>query len=167
MDIVLRNTGSGTVLDWGAGSVRCVVGRGGVGDKYREGDGITPRGKFPLRRVFYRADRMAKPNTMLPVQAIAEDDGWCDGADDTNYNQPVKLPYPASAENLWREDHVYDLIVVVGYNDNPVVPGKGSAIFLHLVRPDFSPTEGCVALVPADLLAIVAQLKPGDCLSIP
>jgi len=115
-----------------------------------------------VREIFYRADRMAAPRTSLPLRRIAPDDGWCDAPDDPDYNRLVKLPHPASAEHMWREDHLYDLVAVLGYNDDPVVAGKGSAIFLHLARPDYSPTQGCVALATGDLLAAIEQLQPGD-----
>ncbi len=106
------------------------------------------------------------PKTALPVQSIRPDDGWCDAPLDASYNRPVALPYPASAERMWREDDVYDLVVVLGHNDDPVVPGAGSAIFLHLARPDWSPTEGCVALARGDLEALLAEAKPGDVVEI-
>jgi L,D-peptidoglycan transpeptidase YkuD (ErfK/YbiS/YcfS/YnhG family) len=109
-----------------------------------------------MRQLLYRPDRGSVPHTALPVKPIAPDDGWCDAPGDRAYNRPVHLPYPASAEQLWREDHLYDLVVVLGYNDDPVVPGQGSAIFLHLARPDFAPTEGCVALSRDDLLTVLA-----------
>jgi L,D-peptidoglycan transpeptidase YkuD (ErfK/YbiS/YcfS/YnhG family) len=162
MDLRVTATGDGAVLSWGAGARRAAIGPGGIAMKGGEGDGITPVGAFPVREIFYRADRIAKPDTTLPLRAIAPDDGWCDAPADPNYNRLVKLPYPASAEQLWREDHLYDLVVVLGYNDDPVVPGKGSAIFLHLARPDYSHTHGCVALAYGDALAAVEQLKPGD-----
>lgn len=95
------------------------------------------------------------PVTKLPVRALAPYDGWCDAPGDSRYNRLVRLPYPASAEQLWRGDHLYDLIVVVGYNDAPVVPGKGSAIFLHLARSDYSPTAGCVAFARGHLFSIL------------
>lgn len=136
---------------------RCAVGRGGIRQAKREGDGGTPAGVWPLREVLYRADRIAKPKTALPVRALSPNDGWCDAPGDANYNKPVRLPYPASAEQLWRADHIYDLIVVVGYNDAPVVPGAGSAIFLHFARSNYSPTAGCVAFAPADLLKVLAM----------
>jgi L,D-peptidoglycan transpeptidase YkuD (ErfK/YbiS/YcfS/YnhG family) len=147
---------------------RCALGRGGVanpGEK-REGDGATPAGTWPLRRLLYRADRLSAPKTELPVAALTPTDGWCDAPGDPAYNRPVTLPYPASAESLWREDGVYDLIVVLGYNDTPVVAGHGSAIFLHVARPDYSPTEGCVALAQADLLALLEHASPWDALCI-
>jgi L,D-peptidoglycan transpeptidase YkuD (ErfK/YbiS/YcfS/YnhG family) len=148
--------------------VRCALGRGGVIAQAlkAEGDGASPAGVWPLRRVLYRPDRRPAPRTALPAQPIAPDDGWCDDPADLNYNRPVAHPYPGSAERLWREDGVYDLVVVLGYNDDPVVPGKGSAIFMHLARPDYAPTEGCVALARADLEALLARAKPGDAVEI-
>jgi L,D-peptidoglycan transpeptidase YkuD (ErfK/YbiS/YcfS/YnhG family) len=162
MNLIVTHDKDGAWLDWGAGKKRAAIGPGGIAIKGGEGDGITPRGSFPVREIFYRADRIAKPATALPLRAIEEDDGWCDAPDDPNYNRLVKLPYPASAENIWREDHLYDLVAVLGYNDDPVVPGKGSAIFLHLARPDYSATHGCVALAYDDALAAIAQLRLGD-----
>ena len=142
--------------------VRCALGRGGLSETKREGDGATPVGAWPLRRLLYRPDRLALPQTGLPTTPIGPADGWCDAPGDANYNLPVILPYPASAEQLWREDAVYDLIVPLGYNDAPVVPGLGSAIFLHLARDDYAPTEGCVALARADLIAYLALARPGS-----
>ena len=162
MDLIVSYSPEGAVLDWGAGARRCAIGPAGIARKEVEGDGITPLGVFALREVFFRADRIARPDTFLPVRVIAKDDGWCDAAADPNYNRLVKLPYPASAEAMWREDHVYDLVVVVGFNDDPVVAGKGSAIFLHLAKPDYPPTAGCVALAENDLRAGLAQLQAGD-----
>jgi L,D-peptidoglycan transpeptidase YkuD (ErfK/YbiS/YcfS/YnhG family) len=155
-------------LDLGGGKVRCALGPAGVvpaGDK-REGDGASPAGVWPIRRVLYRPDRGAAPGTALPVSPIAPDDGWCDAQDDPNYNRPVKLPYPASAEQMWREDHLYDLVVILGHNDDPPIPGLGSAIFLHLAKPDYSPTQGCVAVARNDLEALLRTARSGDALEI-
>jgi L,D-peptidoglycan transpeptidase YkuD (ErfK/YbiS/YcfS/YnhG family) len=156
----------GTAIDWGAGARRCAVGRGEIALKLREGDGITPLGFWPVRRVLYRADRIAKPKTELPVAAIAKEDGWCDAPDDSAYNTQIQLPCRASAENLWRDDALYDLVIVLGFNDDPVVAGKGSAIFVHVARPGFAPTEGCVALALPDLLEMLAQMKRGDAVRV-
>ena len=147
---------------------RCALGRAGVasGAAKREGDGATPAGSWPIRRLLYRADRRRLPKTALAAVAIGPRDGWCDDPADPAYNLPVALPYPASAERLWREDALYDLVAPLGYNDEPVRPGLGSAIFLHLARPDFTPTEGCVALAPADLEAVLASVQPGDVIRV-
>jgi len=162
MDLIVTSAPDGARLNWGAGEKRAAIGPAGIAVKGGEGDGITPRGRFAVREIFYRADRIAAPRTSLPLRRIAPDDGWCDAPSDPNYNRLVKLPYPASAEHMWREDHLYDLVAVLGYNDDPVVAGKGSAIFLHLAKPDYSPTQGCVALAAGDLLEAIEQLRPGD-----
>ena len=138
------------------------MGRGGVAEKKSEGDGITPQGSWAFRRVLYRPDRLDAPKTILPVVQIEEEDGWCDAPADVNYNKLVQLPYPVSAEKLWREDGLYDVVAVLGYNDAPVVKGNGSAIFLHVAKKDYALTEGCVAVKREDLLEALAQLKRGE-----
>ena len=166
MDIIVTRAGNNYAADWGSGKRRCAVGRSGIGEKLREGDGITPAGRWPLREVLYRADRITVPKTLLPVAPIEPDQAWCDVPGDPNYNRLVRLPYPSLDERLWRDDSLYDLIVVVGFNDSPPVSGKGSAIFLHLARLDYSPTAGCVALSRDDLIDAVEQLTPADCLIV-
>ncbi len=148
------------------GVLRGTIGRGGIRADKREGDGATPAGHWPLRRLLYRPDRLAPPPTGLPVVAIAPDDGWCDDPADPRYNRPVHLPCTAGHERLWRDDSLYDVVVVLGHNDDPVVPGMGSAIFLHVARPDYGPTEGCVALARPDLLALVRACGPDTLLDI-
>jgi len=133
-----------------------VVGRGGVRPDKREGDGATPVGLLPLRRVFYRADRGPPPQARVPMEALAPADGWCDDPADRRYNMRVTLPYDARHECLWRDDGVYDVVGVLGWNDAPVVPGGGSAIFIHVARPDSAPTDGCVALAAPHLRALLA-----------
>jgi L,D-peptidoglycan transpeptidase YkuD (ErfK/YbiS/YcfS/YnhG family) len=162
MDIQVHRSGEIHVAEWGAGPRRCAVGRAGIAEKRREGDGITPLGRWPLRRVLYRADRLKPPRTLLPAAEIDRDDAWCDVPGDPNYNRLVRLPYASVEERLWREDALYDVVVIVGFNDAPVVPGKGSAIFLHLAQPDYAPTEGCMALSRDDLLEALAQLARED-----
>jgi L,D-peptidoglycan transpeptidase YkuD (ErfK/YbiS/YcfS/YnhG family) len=153
--------GAGVAL-WGGRRMRCALGRAGIVVDKREGDGATPAGSFPMRRVLYRPDREALPETRLPCAALARDDGWCDAPGDPAYNRPVRLPYGASAEALWRADGRYDLLVVLGHNDDPVVPGRGSAIFVHIEAADGAPTEGCIALARADLLAVLAEADPAS-----
>ncbi|ESQ75863.1 hypothetical protein ABAC402_07820 [Asticcacaulis sp. AC402] len=132
-----------------------------AGDK-REGDGKSPAGVWPIRYVFYRPDRMDTPQTRLKLVALSPDDGWSDDPAAPDYNTHVKLPYAGSHEKLWRDDHVYDVIVVLGHNDDPPVAGMGSAIFLHLARPDYSATEGCVAVSGDGMLAFLRAAQPGD-----
>jgi L,D-peptidoglycan transpeptidase YkuD (ErfK/YbiS/YcfS/YnhG family) len=161
---IARTEGSLGRLDLDGRSLVCSLGRSGVIDKAekREGDGATPLGEYPFRRLFYRADRLARPACALPTLALKREDGWCDAPDDPRYNQQVVLPYPASAEALWREDGVYDLILVIGHNDDPPVSPMGSAIFIHVRRESGAPTEGCAAFSREDLLAFVAAIGPGD-----
>jgi L,D-peptidoglycan transpeptidase YkuD (ErfK/YbiS/YcfS/YnhG family) len=159
MDLIVSASGEAR---WGKLRFGCALGRGGVKAEKREGDGATPIGAWPMRRLLYRADRMDPPATGLPFAEIDPEDGWCDDPADPAYNRQVRLPYPARHERLWREDRVYDLLVVLGHNDAPVVAGLGSAIFLHVARPDWEPTEGCVALARADLERVLAEAGPGD-----
>lgn len=150
----------GHILEVDGFAMRCAIGRGGVKSDKREGDGATPVGRWPLREAFYRPDRMPQPETRLKMTALDPADGWCDAPGDPNYNRPVRLPYPASHEELWRADAIYDVIVVIGYNDDPPVSGKGSAIFLHLSRSDYSPTAGCVAVQLEDMMKLLALAGP-------
>lgn len=152
--------GAGGVLTLGDLVLRCALGRSGVTGDKREGDGATPAGRLALRRVLYRADRGAAPACAVPVEPIDPADGWCDDPADAAYNRPVRLPHPARHEALWRADALYDVVGVLGWNDAPVVRGRGSAIFLHLAAPDGAPTAGCVALAPDDLRrALAAGLR--------
>jgi L,D-peptidoglycan transpeptidase YkuD (ErfK/YbiS/YcfS/YnhG family) len=164
--IVKRNEAGEAILQCGSERFRAAFGVGGIGIKRKEGDGVTPVGVFSFRMVLYRADRLARPASGLTVFEIKADDGWCDAPLDPFYNRQVKLPYGASAERLWRDDRLYDLLVVLGFNDAPVVPGAGSAVFLHIARPDFAPTTGCIALAPDDLVNVVATLGVGDSIAI-
>ena len=155
------------ILRWRGRQFACAIGRGGVRSNKREGDGATPAGRFPLRRVLYRPDRMAPPRTALPIAPLSPRDGWCDDPDHSLYNQALRLPHDARHEELWRADRVYDLIVILGHNDAPVVPGAGSAVFLHVARPDYAPTAGCVAVAAGDLLAILAGVDRQAWLRVP
>jgi L,D-peptidoglycan transpeptidase YkuD (ErfK/YbiS/YcfS/YnhG family) len=160
MDLIVAADGG---AEWNRRLLRCAVGRGGIRADKQEGDGATPAGKWRMRALLFRPDRISRvPLTSLPLRGLRSEDGWCDDPADALYNKPVKLPYHARAESLWREDGIYDLIVVLGYNDDPPLPGKGSAIFLHVARPDFSPTDGCVAVGKEDLLTIAAGAGTGS-----
>ncbi|MEE9273383.1 MAG: L,D-transpeptidase family protein [Robiginitomaculum sp.] len=132
----------------------------------REGDGKTPLGVYALRYGLYREDRFVLPKTGLPFYPIAKNDGWCDMPHDPAYNCPVRLPYGASAEKLWKKSHGYDVLIVFGYNDNPPIPGLGSAIFLHIARPRFKPTQGCIGISKRAMGALVKELNSGDTVEI-
>jgi len=152
-------------LQLGSLILPCALGRSGIKARKREGDGATPRGRFRLRYGLYRPSA-GRPPTVLPFRVIHRDDGWSDCPRDRNYNRPVRFPYAASAECLWRDDGLYDLIVVLGYNDVPRVRYRGSAIFLHIARDDFRPTEGCIALRARDLRRLLALLPKESEISI-
>ena len=147
-------------LDLGGLLLPCAIGRSGLTAIKREGDGGTPMGVLALRVVLYRADQVRRPRTPHPARAIRPDDGWCDAAGDRNYNRPVVRPYPASSEELWRPDRLYDVVGVLDYNIAPRARGRGSCIFLHVARPDFAPTEGCIALRSPDLLRLLEGPMP-------
>ena len=144
----------------GARRWRCTVGEGGVREDKVEGDAATPSGEYPLRRIYFRNDRLVLPKVRLPARPIAEHDGWCDDPRSPTYNRLVHVPNDWSAEKMWREDGLYDLVVVVGYNDDPPEGEWGSAIFLHVAREDYAPTRGCVAFSQADLLELVPLIGP-------
>ena len=146
----------------GAAAYRCALGRSGVRRNKREGDGTTPAGAMRLVEILYRADRIGCPDTVLPAFELHPSTGWCDDPADAAYNRKVTLPYPASSERLWRDDALYDLVVVTDYNADPVTSGAGSAIFVHVAGEGFPPTEGCIALALDDLREILAGWRPGN-----
>lgn len=138
----------------------CALGRAGVTRDKREGDGATPAGRFAPLAAHFRADRGPRPRALLGLRAIRPDDGWCDAPRDRNYNRPVRLPYPARAEEMRRDDGLYDIVVDLSANRRPILKGRGSAIFLHCARPGFPPTAGCVALEPRALRRLLPRLTP-------
>lgn len=145
---------------------RCVLGAGGVREDKVEGDAATPVGEFPLRHVYFRNDRLVLPKVRLPARPIAEHDGWCDDPRSPSYNRLVRIPNEWSHEKMWREDGLYDAVVVVGYNDDPPEGEWGSAIFLHIARADMSPTRGCIAFARDDLLELLPLLTPNTRLRV-
>lgn len=151
----MPNSHSHAKLHCGHTIMAAVIGKNGATTSKHEGDMATPVGQFTLRKVYYRADRTHLPHTLLPVEALTPHDGWCDDPASPSYNQHIIRPCPARHEALWREDHLYDLIVVIGYNDSPALPGRGSAIFMHLKHPEGTPTEGCVALTEQELRTVL------------
>lgn len=164
---VLTVDGAAATLAAFGTEYRCQIGRTGTipaADK-REGDGRTPIGRWPIRAILIRADRVAAPALRLPWRRIRPDDGWSDDPTDPAYNRPIRHPHPYSAERLWREDALYDVIVILGHNDSPPVAGLGSAIFLHCSNAE-QPTEGCIALPRDTLLTLLPRLAPGDVVEI-
>jgi L,D-peptidoglycan transpeptidase YkuD (ErfK/YbiS/YcfS/YnhG family) len=136
------------------------LGRGGIKADKREGDGGTPRGIFRLKRLWWRAERHARPATLLPARRIKPDDGWCENPSDRHYNQPVKVPAGSKADRLARADALYDFVVEIDHNTRPRVAGRGSAVFIHVARRGFAPTAGCVALTSHSLRRLLARVGP-------
>ncbi len=135
-------------------------------DQGREGDAKTPLGDYPLRFGFYRADRLPRPKTALTMHALSPDDGWCDDPNHPAYNRWVKRPFATSHETLWRNEGVYDVVLVMGHNDSPPVSGFGSAVFIHIRRPDHRPTLGCLALAPKDMLDLLKEVQCGSLIKV-
>jgi L,D-peptidoglycan transpeptidase YkuD (ErfK/YbiS/YcfS/YnhG family) len=136
----------------------CVLGRSGITIDKREGDGATPAGRYTALDGYWRHDRVERPLTALSFSRIEAASGWCDDPNDRNYNKPVTLPYGASTEKMRREDGLYDIVVDLDWNRGPIARGRGSAIFLHVAAPNFSPTEGCIALRMDHLRKLLARI---------
>ena len=157
--LLMRNAAATTGwLALGGLRFRCAIGRSGIRAVKREGDGATPGGRYRLEQVLHRAGPGVRPRTGLPIDLIRASDGWCDAVADRNYNRRVSHPYLASAERMWRDDGLYDIVVVTSHNHCPRVQGLGSAIFMHVARSGFTPTEGCIALGKRDLERVLARL---------
>lgn len=153
-------------LTAGGASFACALGRAGIVRSKREGDGGTPRASLAVRRIWRRADKVRMPASGAPATTIRRCDGWCDEAGHRRYNRLIKLPFPFSHEVMWRGDDLYDLVGELGWNDRPPVAGRGSAIFLHAARPDFSPTAGCIALAPSALARVLSLIGPGTTIHV-
>lgn len=165
MDLIVTRHGDGWQASYGGRVWRAAVGRSGIHRDKVEGDGVSPAGRWPIRKVLYRADKLAPPVSVFETAAIAPQDGWCDAPEHPAYNRPVQLPFAASHETLWRDDDLYDIVVILGHNDDPVVPGAGSAIFLHVASAGYGSTAGCASMTRADLLEFLSLATPGTHLS--
>jgi L,D-peptidoglycan transpeptidase YkuD (ErfK/YbiS/YcfS/YnhG family) len=142
------------------------LGRAGIRADKREGDGGTPRGRFKLVRLWWRADRALRPRTQLPVRRIGKDAGWCESPADRRYNRAISVAKGAPGDRLWRADRLYDLIIELDHNTRPRVAGRGSAVFIHVARPGFAPTAGCVALAAKPLRRLLERLGRGTRIEI-
>lgn len=151
MDLIIKNN----LALWGSYTFRCSFGRLGFTDNKAEGDGKTPIGIFPFRQVFYRPDRIERPKTALPISPISPRCGWCDDPASPDYNKYILKPFHTSHEDLWMKKNLYDLLIVVGHNDESPIPGKGSAIFIHIASGNYGPTDGCIGLKQENLLKII------------
>ena len=144
----------------GQRAIRAALGRASVKAAKREGDGATPAGRFHPVRLWWRADRLPRPRTLLPVRRITVDDAWCEDPADRRYNSPFRRSANEPGDRLKRADGLYDLIVEVDHNTRPRVVGHGSAVFIHVARPGFAPTAGCIALSRGDLQRLLRRLSP-------
>jgi L,D-peptidoglycan transpeptidase YkuD (ErfK/YbiS/YcfS/YnhG family) len=163
--IAVRTAAGTRIRGWltaGPHAIPVALGRGGMLANKREGDGGTPRGRFRLLRLWYRGDRGPRPRTLLPVRAIRPDDAWCENRSDRRYNRAIK----AYGDHLWRDDALYDLIIEIDHNTRPRIAGRGSAVFVHVARPGFLPTAGCVALAKGRLRRLLERLGPGTVIDI-
>jgi L,D-peptidoglycan transpeptidase YkuD (ErfK/YbiS/YcfS/YnhG family) len=147
-------------LTAGDQTIKVALGRSGITANKREGDGGTPKGTFRPRQLWWRADRHPRPSTFLPVRAIGPDDAWCEDVSSRHYNQPVRLDSKQGGDRLQRDDHLYDFIIEIDHNTHPRIAGRGSAVFLHLARKDFSATAGCVSMTEAAMLRLLKRLGP-------
>jgi L,D-peptidoglycan transpeptidase YkuD (ErfK/YbiS/YcfS/YnhG family) len=141
-------------------SIPVALGRGGILANKREGDGGTPKGTFRPRRLWWRAERHARPRTHLPVRAIGAEDAWCEDPSDRHYNRAIRMQRDQPGDRLRRADHLYDFIIEIDHNTRPRVAGRGSAVFLHLARENFGPTAGCVAMTKQAMRHLLRQLGP-------
>ena len=147
-------------------SFRCAIGLNGLTRNKHEGDHCTPIGVFRFEKIYYRLDKLGSMKFLIPSSSILENDGWCDDPASELYNQFIRFPFDGSAERLYRRDDLYDLVCVLNYNTNPIIPGKGSAIFLHICKEDFAHTEGCIAVEKKVLLQISKQIKKNSNITI-
>jgi L,D-peptidoglycan transpeptidase YkuD (ErfK/YbiS/YcfS/YnhG family) len=147
-------------LTAGGQTIKVALGRGGIRANKREGDGSTPQGTFHPLRLWWRADRHPRPRAFLPLRAIAPEDAWCEDVSSRHYNRPLRLAARAGGDRLTRDDHLYDFIIEIDHNTRPRIAGRGSAVFLHLARTDFSPTAGCVSMTKAAMLRLLERLGP-------
>ena len=161
--IIVKKNGS---LKYKNLKFRCSLGKAGIKKKIREGDNITPKGTFKLLNVFYRADRIKKIKTKLNKIKIKKNFGWCDDSKSNFYNKLITLPFRGNYEKLYRTDNIYDLLIVLNYNTNPIIKNKGSAVFIHLAKKNFNKTAGCIALKKKDLLILLASIKKNTKISI-
>ncbi|MBO0751469.1 MAG: L,D-transpeptidase family protein [Bradyrhizobiaceae bacterium] len=150
----------------GARPIKVAIGRTGIKANKREGDGATPAGRYRLVRLWWRADRMPRPRTLLPARAITAADGWCEDPADRRYNRPIRMRPGEPGDRLRRSDALYDLIIELDQNQRPRIAGRGSAVFVHVARPDMSPTAGCVSMPAATLRRLLARLGPATTITI-
>tara|TARA_B100000401_G_scaffold436557_1_gene380256 strand:+ start:842 stop:1336 length:495 start_codon:yes stop_codon:yes gene_type:complete len=140
-------------------SFPCAMGINGIAEDKVEGDKCTPIGEFKIKKIFYRRDKLGTLNFLIPNEPITSEDGWCDDPKSKFYNQHIKFPFGQSAERLYRDDDLYDIVCVLNYNTDPIIAGKGSAIFMHVSKPNFEGTEGCIAIEREEIIKLSQKIK--------
>ena len=155
MNIILKNK----FLYFNEYKIKCSIGKRGITSKKVEGDEKTPKGTFLFKSIFYRKDRISKIKTILKKNIIKKNMGWCDDVGSKFYNKIIKFPRKLSAEKLWLKNNVYDVIVVMDYNLNPVIKNKGSAVFLHIAKKNYPPTRGCIAVTKRNIILLVSKIN--------
>ena len=146
--------------------IKCAIGKRGIGNKKREGDKITPIGKFKIKTILYRKDRISHIKSKINKLSIKSDMGWCDDPKSKKYNKLIKIPFKGSAEKLYRKDNTYDIILVLNYNINPIRKGKGSAIFIHIARKNYKSTLGCIGVSKKNLKKIIKKINKSTIVNI-
>jgi len=139
--------------------VKCAIGKRGIGTKKREGDQITPRGQFKIKSILYRKDRISNLKSKISKLPIQKNMGWCDDSRSKQYNKLIKYPFNYSAEKLYRVDNIYDIILVLNYNTNPIRKNKGSAIFIHIAKKNYKSTSGCIAVSKKNLKEVIKNIN--------
>jgi L,D-peptidoglycan transpeptidase YkuD (ErfK/YbiS/YcfS/YnhG family) len=138
---------------------RCALGKAGIKKKEKEGDNVTPKGIFKITRLYYRPGRIQNITTTLKKIKIEKNMGWCDDPDSNFYNKQISLPNKFGHEKLYRNDNLYDLILIINYNTSPIIKNKGSAIFIHIAKKNYKKTKGCIALKKKDLIELISKIK--------
>jgi len=146
--------------------IKCAIGKRGIGIKKREGDLITPKGQFKIKYKLYRNDKIKKFVTKIRKKKIQKKMGWCDDPNSKHYNKLIKLPFNYKFEKLFRKDNIYDILFVLNYNMNPIIKNKGSAIFVHLAKKNYSSTQGCIAIKKIDMFKLIKDIKKNTTVKI-
>ena len=154
MNIILKNK----ILFIDNYKLRCSIGKRGITSNKKEGDSKTPKGSFLLKSIFYRKDKIYNLRSSLRKKIITKDMGWCDDVSSIHYNKLIRFPFSHGAEKLWLRDRIYDVIIIINYNLKPVIKNKGSAIFLHMAKKNYSPTKGCIAISKRDMLLLIGKI---------
>ena len=139
--------------------LRCTIGKRGITNNKKEGDQKTPKGTFRFKSIFYRKDKIPNLKCVLNKKIIKKNMGWCDDPKSKDYNKLIYFPFKNSAENLWLKNNIYDIILIINYNLMPIIKNKGSAIFLHIAKKNYTPTKGCIAVSKKDILFLITKIS--------